>query len=63
MYSHHSTQQHVQHIIAQLSYLLLCGLQTPAGSWDKTLKHCDLRTPIPVFSYNLPRQAISLATH
>jgi WD40 repeat protein len=31
-----------------------------AGSWDKTLKYWDLRTPNPVFSYNLPERCYAL---
>jgi mRNA export factor len=32
----------------------------PAGSWDKTLKYWDLRTPNPVFSFNLPERCYAL---
>jgi mRNA export factor len=40
--------------------LLLCCDVRPAGSWDKTLKYWDLRTPNPVFSFNLPDRCYAM---
>jgi mRNA export factor len=35
-------------------------VECPAGSWDKTLKYWDLRTPNPVFSFSLPERCYAL---
>jgi hypothetical protein len=63
----HNKQQRLQHtsiqlILASLLLAALSWLLCPAGNWDKSLKHWDLRTPTPVLMYMPPQQAAALAT-